>query len=73
MEKISDFSALADRERFIVAYPEALEKNWTDGRGVAPAEHHGVDDVAVTRDIIAESFPIDSDARWPMCSPQSVR
>jgi polyhydroxybutyrate depolymerase len=54
MERISGFSALADREGFIVAYPAALKENWADGRGASVAEERGIDDVAFTRAIVAD-------------------
>lgn len=54
MEKISGFSTLSDREGFIVAYPEGVEKSWNDGRGTTPAAKSNVDDVAFTRAVIAD-------------------
>jgi len=32
MERFTGFSRLADREGFIVVYPDAVEGNWVDGR-----------------------------------------
>src|SRR5262245_27773676 len=43
IRRISGFDALADRERFIVAYPQAFERSWNDGRGTTSAEQQGVD------------------------------
>ena len=43
------FNSLADRERFLVAYPSGINKHWNDGRGVANA---GIDDVAFVRAMI---------------------
>jgi polyhydroxybutyrate depolymerase len=54
MERMSGFSAAADRERFIAAYPEGVEKSWADGRGTTAADKQGVDDVAFTRAVIAD-------------------
>ncbi len=62
MEEISGFSRLADREGFIVAYPEGIEKNWADGRGSTPPDKMGVDDVGFARAIvedIARRYPVD--------------
>lgn len=33
MERMSKFSELSDKEGFIVVYPDAVERNWNDGRG----------------------------------------
>jgi polyhydroxybutyrate depolymerase len=62
MEEISGFSRFADREGFIVAYPEGIEKNWADGRGSTPPDKMGVDDVGFARaivDDIARQYSID--------------
>ncbi len=46
MIKQTDFNRIADRERFIVAYPEGFKRGWADGRGITHADKQGVDDVA---------------------------
>jgi len=62
MEEISGFSALADRRGFVVAYPEAVERAWADGRNSTHAEQIGVDDVGFARAIVADiSRRIDVD------------
>ena len=43
------FSRLADRDGFIVAYPQGLNGRWNDGRGFATATH---DDVAFVRALL---------------------
>ena len=48
-EETSGFDALADREHFIVAYPEAMDRSWADGRNTTIAEKAGVDDVGFAR------------------------
>ena len=47
-ERLTRFTALADREGFLVAFPEGVEKNWNDGREFARSRAHRdhVDDVA---------------------------
>jgi polyhydroxybutyrate depolymerase len=65
MEKLTKLDAIAEREGFVVAYPNGFEHNWNDGRVDfdAPAFRNRVDDVAFVRAIIAEiaaSVPIDS-------------
>ena len=54
MRRISGFDAIADREHFIVAYPEAVERSWADGRNVTPAERQGVDDVGFAVAVVAD-------------------
>jgi polyhydroxybutyrate depolymerase len=34
MVKLTGFNAVADKESFIVVYPDGFEKHWNDGRGV---------------------------------------
>jgi polyhydroxybutyrate depolymerase len=61
--KLTGFSALADREGFLVVYPEGIDEHWNDGRGVTPTEQKGVDDVAFTSalvDVLSLHFPINS-------------
>jgi polyhydroxybutyrate depolymerase len=53
-EEISGFDLLADRERFIVAYPEGIERSWADGRGTTRAERLGVDDVGFAKAVVAD-------------------
>jgi polyhydroxybutyrate depolymerase len=49
MEKLTlgGFNRLADREGFIVAYPDGIEKHWNDGRGLEAYRAHreNIDDV----------------------------
>ena len=46
MIKQTDFNRIADRERFIVVYPEGFKRGWADGRGITHADKQGVNDVA---------------------------
>jgi len=48
VESFSKFSKLADREGFIAAYPDAMSKNWNDGREASAifSQFSKVDDVA---------------------------
>jgi polyhydroxybutyrate depolymerase len=43
MERYSRFDGVADREKFLVAYPDGLDRGWNDGRGEIG---HSSDDVA---------------------------
>lgn len=47
MERLTGFSALADRAGFAVAYPDGLDWDWNDGRALAPGSqrHAGARDV----------------------------
>ena len=58
------FDALADRERFVVAYPQGVGKSWNDGRHDlrSAAAREDVVDVGFLRDLIAELarwYPVD--------------
>ena len=61
---LSEFDALADAEDFFVAYPNAYEKNWNDGRAVTGIAAYDLDvddvgfiDALVTR--LATLFRVD--------------
>ena len=45
---MTDFNSLADKEGFIIVYPEAYEHHWNDGRGDPGirAQAENIDDVA---------------------------
>jgi polyhydroxybutyrate depolymerase len=65
MEKLSRLSLLADQYGFIVAYPEAVEHNWNDGRGLSKyrSQRENIDDVgfiASMMDAIAGDYDIDA-------------
>jgi polyhydroxybutyrate depolymerase len=51
MEKLTHFEAIAEREKFLLIYPDGVRKSWNDGRGT-PAEKEGVDDVGFVRALI---------------------
>jgi polyhydroxybutyrate depolymerase len=54
MEQITGLDALADRERFIVAYPQAVDHSWADGSNRRTTEQLGIDDVGVAKAIVAD-------------------
>jgi polyhydroxybutyrate depolymerase len=63
-ERLTGFSALADREKFLVVYPDGLDRRWNDGRNPPglPASRERVDDIAFVRallDALAKEFPVD--------------
>lgn len=47
MTKLANFNAIADRENFIIVYPDGFENHWNDGRGVQRyrAQTQNIDDV----------------------------
>src|SRR5690242_9469231 len=53
------FSRLADREGFVVAYPEGLAGRWNDGRGLAAATHDDVGFVRVLVDSLEAELGVD--------------
>jgi polyhydroxybutyrate depolymerase len=62
MIKQTDFNRIADREGFIVVYPEGFKRGWADGRGITHADKRGVNDVAfIDRlvKVLQERFSID--------------
>jgi polyhydroxybutyrate depolymerase len=52
-----DFDRLADEHRFIVVYPDGVERHWNDCRKRAPyaARRLGIDDIGFTRALVAHS------------------
>jgi polyhydroxybutyrate depolymerase len=53
-ERLTGFDDLADREKFVVAYPDGWGRHWNDGRDVEAFESHRdrVDDVAFVAQLI---------------------
>jgi polyhydroxybutyrate depolymerase len=63
-ERLTRFSALADREGFLVAYPDGIGRNWNDGREFTTSRAHRdhVDDVAFVAallDAVSRIHPVD--------------
>jgi len=64
MERYTRFNDLAAKEGFLVVYPEAVDGNWNDGRGIAWVRAHraNIDDVKFVRlvvDRISKEHRID--------------
>jgi polyhydroxybutyrate depolymerase len=53
------FSRLADREGFVVAYPQGLRGRWNDGRGFAAAAQDDVGFVRALLDTLTRELGID--------------
>ncbi|HUR95105.1 MAG TPA: PHB depolymerase family esterase [Gemmatimonadales bacterium] len=53
------FSRLAEREGFVVAYPEGLDRRWNDGRAFATAAHDDVGFVRALLDTLERELDID--------------
>jgi len=56
MEWYSRFDDVATKEGFLVIYPEAVEGNWNDGRGIdsVRAQKENIDDVKFVRALVYE-------------------
>ena len=54
MERYTRFNDLAAKEGFLVVYPEAVDGNWNDGRGIAGvrSQQENIDDVKFVRTIV---------------------
>ncbi len=66
MEKLSRLSLLADRAGFVVAYPDAVDGHWNDGRGLSDyrSQRENIDDVGFIAgmiDAIAGDYGIDAE------------
>jgi len=64
MDRLHNFTGHADRNGFIVVFPDGIAKNWNDGRGVAKYRAHrdNIDDVGfISRliDILVKDYHID--------------
>lgn len=62
MINLADFRALAERDKFIIVYPQGTDKNWNDGRPTTPNQN-GVNDVNFINSLITNlsgRYPIDS-------------
>jgi polyhydroxybutyrate depolymerase len=65
MPKLTNFNTIADRENFIIVYPDGFEKHWNDGRGLSQysAQTQNVDDVGFISaliDHLSAEFNIDA-------------
>ncbi len=64
MERYTRFNDLATKEGFLVVYPEAVDGNWNDGRGIAGvrSQQENIDDVKFVRlivDRLSKVYKID--------------
>lgn len=56
MERYSQFTPLAAKEKFVVVYPQAVGRNWNDGRNAKAikAQQEKIDDVGFLRAVVEE-------------------
>ena len=62
-ERATGFSALADRENFIVVYPDGVNNQWNDGRGAAFGGTPTANDVgfvAALLDFMGRNYQVDT-------------
>lgn len=64
MDKFTGLNALADRNGFVVAYPDAVEKNWNDGRDLEDyrSQRENIDDVGFISaliDALSNQYAVD--------------
>jgi polyhydroxybutyrate depolymerase len=57
MPRFTRFDELADKEGFIVAYPESLNTHWNDGRDLSPADDIGFVKALITE--VERLHPVD--------------
>ncbi|MCX7877978.1 MAG: alpha/beta hydrolase-fold protein [Ignavibacteria bacterium] len=61
IKNYTGFSGLADKENFIVVYPESLDKNWSDGRkGENLPDHDDVKFISMLLDTLIKSYSVDT-------------
>lgn len=61
-EKLSGMDEVADREGFIVVYPDGIQRSWNAGTGAGPAERDHVDDVGFVSaliDALSHEYDVD--------------
>ncbi len=63
-DKLTHMSQIADKENFIIVYPDGVNRHWNDGRSKAIENGENVDDVQFTKDLIAAvSSRVNIDAK----------
>jgi polyhydroxybutyrate depolymerase len=60
MRRLSGLDAVADSRRFIVAYPNGIDKHWNDGRSTIRNPQNDVGFVSALIDQVQRSYGIDS-------------
>ena len=69
MIESSGFNDIADREKFIVVYPDGLDRSWADGRGETPSDKNGINDVKFISELIdalADKYRVDTSRVYAM-------
>jgi polyhydroxybutyrate depolymerase len=60
MARLTRFDAVADQRRFIVVYPDGVDKHWNDGRSTIKNPQDDVGFVAAMIDQLRQRYPIDA-------------
>lgn len=66
MSKLTGFNAIADKENFIIVYPDGIEGHWNDGRGIQlyRTQMENIDDIGFISALIDRlSDKLNIDAR----------
>ena len=66
MPKLTGFNAVADKENFVIVYPDGIEKRWNDGRGIQQyrTQIQNIDDVGFISALINQlSNELNIDAK----------
>jgi len=53
-ERLTGMDAVADREGFLLVYPDGIDRSWADARAVTPASQKKVDDVGFLTALIRQ-------------------
>ncbi len=60
MEEITGFNAIADKQGFIVAYPDAVAKHWDSRRSNAPETTNDIGFISVLIQELSQQYKIDA-------------
>jgi polyhydroxybutyrate depolymerase len=58
-ERLSNMDALADKDGFVVAYPDGVDRGWNDGRPETASKVNDLDFEAALQSDLEKAYPID--------------
>lgn len=61
MERITRLDDVADIRRFIVVYPDGIDKHWNDGRSTIRNPQDDIAFISTVLDQVERSYPVDGD------------